>query len=172
MVVLMHVLVATDGTLDIPLATKMVARLAGEAGRVTVFTVVEVPRQVLSDLRSASTRHADPAHLDVSFRREQAGDLATGSWIGDDAFVEQYVNRVVASRTTDLVAALQEAGVDATAVGVEGESAAQSVLEAASEYDPDLLCVGTHGLGRFEGLLGSLTTKLARLAPCPVLLLR
>ncbi len=168
----MHVLVATDGTLDTTLATKMVARLAGETGRVTVFTVVEVPRQILSDLRSASTRHADPATVDVAFRREQAGDLATGDWIGDDAFVAQYVKRVVMSRTTALVDALQAAGVEATAVGVEGESAARSVLEAASKYKPDVLCVGTHGVGRFEGLLGSLTTKLARLAPCPVLLLR
>jgi nucleotide-binding universal stress UspA family protein len=168
----MHVLVATDGTLDTTLTAKMVASLAGEEGRVTVFTAVEVPRQILSDLRSASTRHADPATLDVAFRREQAGDLATGHWIGDDAFVAQYVKRVVASRTTDLVAALQAEGVDVTAVGVEGESAARSVLEAVTEHDPDLLCVGTHGLGRFEGLLGSLSTKLARLAPCPVLLLR
>ncbi len=168
----MHVLVATDGTLDTTRTATTVARLAGEAGRVTVFTAVEVPRQILTDLRSASTRHADPATVDVAYRREQAGDLATGSWIGDDAFVDQYVKRVVASRTTDLVAELKAEGVDVTAVGVEGESAARSVLEAVSEYDPDVLCVGTHGLGRFEGLLGSLSTKLARLAPCSVLLLR
>ncbi len=168
----MHVLVATDGTLDTALTAKTVARLAGDAGRVTVFTVVEVPRQILSDLRSASTRHADPANVDVAYRREQAADLATGSWIGDDAFIEQYVNRVVTSRTADLVAELKAAGADVTAVGVEGESAARSVLEAVSEYDPDVLCVGTHGMGRFEGRLGSLSTKLARLAPCSVLLLR
>jgi nucleotide-binding universal stress UspA family protein len=168
----MHVLVATDGTLDTTLTAAIVSRLAGETGSVTVFTAVEVPRQILSDLRSASTRHEDPATVDVAYRREQAGDLATGSWIGDDAFVEQYVNRVVASRTADLVAALTETGVNVKAVGVEGESAARSVLEAVSAYGPDVLCVGTHGLGRFEGLLGSLSTKLARLAPCPVLLLR
>ena len=84
----------------------------------------------------------------------------------------QYVDRVVASRTAALVAEVKAAGVDVVATGVEGESAARSVLEAVSEHKPDLLCVGTHGLGRFEGLLGSLSTKLARLAPCPVLLLR
>ena len=62
----MHVLVATDGTLDITLAATMAARLAGETGRVTVFTAVEVPRQILSDLRSASSPDADPAHAGVA----------------------------------------------------------------------------------------------------------
>jgi nucleotide-binding universal stress UspA family protein len=168
----MHVLVATDGTLDITRTAQIAGRLAGQTGRVTVFTAVEVPRQILSDLRSASTRHADPATLDVAFRREQAGDLATGHWIGDDAFVAQYVKRVVSTRTTDLVAALQADGVDVVAIGVEGESASRSVLEAVGEHQPDVLCVGTHGQGRFEGLLGSLSTKLARLAPCSVFLIR
>lgn len=168
----MHVLVATDGTLDTALTATMVARLAGETGRVTVFTAVEVPRQILTDLRSASTRHEDPAHVDVAYRREQAGDLATGSWIGDDAFISQYVDRVTASRTAGLVAVLKEAGVEVVVSGVEGESASRSVLEAVGQHQPDVLCVGTHGLGRFEGMLGSLSTKLARLAPCPVLLLR
>ncbi|MFA9566377.1 MAG: universal stress protein [Acidimicrobiales bacterium] len=32
--------------------------------------------------------------------------------------------------------------------------------------------MGTHGLGRFEGLLGSISTKLARRAGCSVLLVR
>lgn len=168
----MHVLVATDGTLDTTLTATMVSRLAGETGRVTVFTVVEVPRRILSDMRSASTRHADPATVDVAYRREQAGDLATGSWIGDDAFIAQYVDRVVASRTTELVAALQASGVDAVASGVEGENAARLVLDSVGKLDPDVLVVGTHGLGRFEGLLGSMSTKLARQAPCPVLLVR
>lgn len=78
----------------------------------------------------------------------------------------------MASRAAALVAELKAAGVDVIAAGIEGDSAARSVLEAVSKHRPDLLCVGTHGLGRFEGLLGSLSTKLARLAPCPILFLR
>ena len=58
------------------------------------------------------------------------------------------------------------------AVGIEGENASRSVLEAVNDHAPDVLCVGTRGLGLFEGLLGSVSTKLARLAPCSVLLLR
>jgi nucleotide-binding universal stress UspA family protein len=168
----MHVLVATDGTLDTERTAVLAARLAGDAGRVTVFTAVEVPRQILNDLRAASGPEPDPANVDVSYRREQAGEAPAGSWIGDDAFVQNYVNRVVATRTSQLVDVLAAAGVEVAAVGCEGESAARCVLDAVSELDPDVLCLGTHGLGRFEGLLGSLSTKLARLAPCPVLLIR
>lgn len=168
----MHVLVATDGTLDPTRAAPFAARLAGPGGRVTVFTAVEVPRQILSDLRAASVPDADPANRDVEYRRTQSNDERAGSWIGDDAFVQLYVNRVVASRTASMVEALQAEGVEATGAGREGESAARTVLEAVKEHDIDVLCIGTLGLGRFEGLLGSISTKLARLAPCPVMLIR
>jgi nucleotide-binding universal stress UspA family protein len=168
----MHVLVATDGSLDTARTAKIVARLADETGRVTVFTAVEVPRQILHDLRSASAVEMDTTGIDVEYRRERAGDATPDSWIGDDAFIELYVKRVVETRTAELVAELKAAGVEVTAVGVEGENAARCVLDAVSEHNPDLLCIGTHGVGLFEGRLGSLSTKLARLAPCPVLLLR
>ena len=66
--------------------------------------------------------------------------------------------------------AIAKAGVEV--VGVESESAARGVLNAITAQAPDIVCIGTHGMGRFEGLLGSLSTKIARLAPCPVLLIR
>ena len=92
--------------------------------------------------------------------------------MGDDAVVAQYVNSKVEGRIAELAAALEAAGVEHTVVGEEGESAARSVLEAAKTHSVDVLCIGTHGLGRFEGLLGSLSTKVARLAPCSVVLVR
>lgn len=168
----MHVMVATDGSLEVEQATTLVARLAGDTGRVTVCTVVEVPRQILDEMRSAAAPPPDPIDVDVEYRRTQAGDTPAGSWVGDDAFVEMYVNRVVATRTSELVAALETAGVDVEVLGIEGESASRSVLEAVNEHSPDVLCVGTHGAGLFEGLLGSLSTKIARLAPCTVMLIR
>jgi len=168
----MHVMIATDGSLDPKQTAALAASVAGAGGRVTVFTVVEVPRRLLSELRAASAPAAVPAEIDVAYRRTQAEDAPVGHWVGDDAFVENYVHRVVATRTDELVAELEALGVDADVVGAEGESASRSVLEAVKDREPDVLCVGTHGDGRFEGLLGSLSTKLARLAPCPVLLIR
>ena len=102
----------------------------------------------------------------------QAGNAAAGSWVGDDAFVANYVNRVVATRTSALVAELEAAGATVEVFGIEGENASRSVLEAVNVHSPEVLCVGTHGAGLFEGLLGSLSTKIARLAPCSVLLIR
>lgn len=168
----MHVLVATDGTLDAQRTAPFAARLAGEGGRVTVFTAVEVPRQILLDLRAASAPDPDPANVDVEYRRQQAADAPMGSWIGDDAFVAMYVKRVVANRTVAIVTELESLGVEASGAGLEGENAARTVLDAVTELEADVLCIGTLGLGRFEGLLGSISTKLARLAPCPVMLIR
>lgn len=168
----MHVMVATDGSLDADQTAELVARLAGEGGRVTVCTAVEVPRQLLNELRRAAAPAPDPADLDIEYRRTQAGDTPAGDWVGDDAFVEQYVRRVVATRTDELVAALAATGIDVEVLGVEGENASRSILEVVTEHEPEVLCVGTRGLGLFEGLLGSVSTKLARLAPCSVLLIR
>ena len=167
----MHVMVATDGSLDAEKVAAMAASLAGESGRVTVFTVVEVPRQLLEDLRSAASEPGG-ADIDVEHRLTQAGNSAPGNWVGDDAFVANYVKRITTTRTSEVLGNLEARGVDCEVIGVEGESASRSVLEAVKEHAPDVLCIGTHGLGRFEGLLGSLSTKVARLAPCPVLIVR
>ena len=170
----MYVMVATDGSLDTDQTAVLASRIAGRDGRVTVCTVVEVPRQILNEMRRAAAPEPDlsDVEVDVEYRRTQATDTAGGSWIGDDAFVENYVGRVVATRTDDLVAALEASGVAVDVLGLEGENASRSVLEAVTEHAPDVLIVGTHGIGLFEGLLGSLSTKIARLAPCSVLLLR
>ena len=41
-----------------------------------------------------------------------------------------------------------------------------------AKHQPDVLCLGTRGIGLFEGLLGSVSTKVVRLATCSVLLVR
>jgi nucleotide-binding universal stress UspA family protein len=170
----MHVMVATDGKLDAKKAADIAGRLAGSDGRVTVFTAVEVPRQMLEDMRAATGNSAveSARDLDVEYRRDQADDGPPTRWVGDDVVVARYVSRCVANRTAELVAELEAAGVAHTVVGEEGENAARSVLDAAQSHSVDVLCIGTHGLGRFEGLLGSLSTKVARLAPCSVVLVR
>jgi nucleotide-binding universal stress UspA family protein len=167
----MHVMIGTDGSLD-PVATlAAAARLAGEDGRITVLTVVEVPRAMLDDMRHAAADGDNPGR-DVEFRTSQPAADPITRWVGDDVVVARYVDSQVRSRTADLVAALDSAGVAHEVVGVEGEDAARTVLEQVTEGEVDYLLIGTHGLGRFEGLLGSTSTKLARRAPCSVVLVR
>lgn len=170
----MHVMIATDGSLDASKTALLASKLASDGGRVTVLTVIEIPRGLLEDMRSAwgDAPSALAGGFGVEFQKDQAADPSPTKWVGDDAIVERYVSRTVAKRTSELATALDATGVEYSVVGVEGEKAARSVLEIAKKDDVDILCVGTHGLGRFEGLLGSTSTKIARLSPCSVVLVR
>lgn len=170
----MHVMIATDGSVDADKTTEIVARLSGDDGTVTVYSVVEVPRGLLNDMRAAAGASADPNANDTSveYRTSQAGDPTPSGWIGDDAVITRYVNNKVRDRTSELIGKLEAAGVEHTVIGVEGENAARSVLDAVTAHHVDMLCIGTHGLGRFEGLLGSISTKICRRATCPVVLIR
>ncbi|MFV2040033.1 MAG: universal stress protein, partial [Acidimicrobiales bacterium] len=153
---------------------KIAATLTGEDGRVTVFTVVVVPRGLLNEMRGAAADSAADREreLTAEYRSTQADNPPVSHWAGDDAVVSRYVNRKVTDRTTELATELEALGVEYKVIGEEGEDAAQSVLVATRTLSADAVCIGTHGLGRFEGLLGSLSTKVARLAPCSVVLIR
>lgn len=167
-------MIATDGSVDPKRTAEIVAKLAADGGRVTVFTVVEVPRGMLAEMRAAASSPADEKAREVSveYRTTQADTPPTHSWVGDDAVVDRYVSSKVESRTAELAAELTATGVEHSVIGVEGENAARAVLEAAEVHEVDVICMGTHGLGRFEGLLGSLSTKVSRLAHCSVVLVR
>ncbi|MEQ1758007.1 MAG: universal stress protein [Vicinamibacterales bacterium] len=55
--------------------------------------------------------------------------------------------------------------------GVDGPHAA--ITQCARESGIELIVMGKHGLGRVERMLGgSVTEKVLRLAPCPVLVVR
>jgi nucleotide-binding universal stress UspA family protein len=61
------------------------------------------------------------------------------------------------------------AGVPVDAVAVEG-GAARTIVEWAQALPADLIVLGTHGRSGFERLmLGSVTERVLRKAPCPVL---
>lgn len=50
---------------------------------------------------------------------------------------------------------------------------AEEIMEAARDFDTDLILIGTHGYkGWRKALLGSTAQKVVRDAPCPVLVVR
>ena len=168
----MHVLVATDGQLNPAAVTRFSAPLAGDTGTVTVLTVIEVPRALLQELQGHFSDQQPPTlHMTDSETVTSTPAERPRSWPGDDAIIEQYLDSKMNERCEPVVAALKSAGVDAAAKVVEGQ-AARGILDAAADLDVDLIVVGSHGLGLFEGLLGSTGTKVTRLAKRPVLLLR
>jgi nucleotide-binding universal stress UspA family protein len=170
----MHVLVATDGTLDPDTTTSFATALAGPGGSITVVTVVEINRNLLRDLRVLfGERHVDSSHQDAEYvgMTRNGGSTVGADWPGDDEMLARYLSDQKESRTGPLVAALTAAGASPDVRVVEGE-AAPSIVATAEEVGADVMCVGSRGHGLFDGFLGSTSTKLARRSPTPVLIIR
>ncbi|MEZ4365484.1 MAG: universal stress protein [Kofleriaceae bacterium] len=78
------------------------------------------------------------------------------------------------TRLTELLADEAKVAADLGAIGVETElldgDAAHEVVRVAEERDVDLIVVGTHGRhGLSRAILGSVSDKIIRTAPCAVL---
>ncbi len=170
----MNIVIATDGNLDAEVAADLTARLTGPDDSVSVVTVVEVPRTLLEDLRGFYRTPPPKARIDEDHEyvgQPTAGTL-TSQWPGDDAMIARYIADKAEKRTGPLVAALRQRGVEPNVISKESDAPARVILDLAAEVKADLLCIGTIGQGRFEGLLGSTGNKIARLAPCSVVLIR
>ena len=168
----MHVLVATDGQLDAAAVAKFSAPLAGPDGKVTVLTVIEVPRAMLQELQNHFSDQPPPTlRMEDSEHITADPPEAPRSWPGDDAIIDQYLDNKRVDICEPLVATLQETGVATASIVVEGP-ADKGILSTAEELDVDVIVIGPRGMGFFEGLLGSTGTKVTRLAKRPVLLLR
>ncbi len=71
-----------------------------------------------------------------------------------------------------VVERLEKEGVEARAVGLEGNPSV-AIVDYLKQSVPSLVCMTTHGLSGFPRiLLGSVAESVVRNAPCPVLLRR
>lgn len=170
----MHVLVATDGSMDAQRAAEFAIALAGSDGKVTVMTVVRVPRTLVADLRA---RFGETAPAVVDIDAEYVGPTVVGGstphgWPGDDAVIAQYLGDKRIEFCRPIVEAIRAGGGSAESTVKEGDDVADDVLATATELGADVIVVGSHGHGGFQGLLGSTGSKIARRATCPVLVIR
>jgi nucleotide-binding universal stress UspA family protein len=79
------------------------------------------------------------------------------------------IRRAALDRLDDTAQKVREAGIDVTSDLMLGIPS-QSILEAASEEDADLVIMGTRGLSGVEHLLlGSTAERVVQRARCPVL---
>ncbi|MGE3955477.1 MAG: universal stress protein [Vicinamibacterales bacterium] len=73
------------------------------------------------------------------------------------------------SRLHQWLAPVRAAGVMGDVMAVDGNTPASRIVEVAGRIDADLIVLGTHGRSGFDRLLlGSVTEKVVRTAPCPV----
>lgn len=117
----------------------------------------------------------DLAHkLDATVHALAVGDvnLAEVSSIGIPPRSKEDVTDVAAEWADELVEAAQTAGLEAEAVVRTGIPAAE-IADYATELEPEMIVMGTAGRSGFERqILGSVTDKVVRTAPVPVVTVR
>ena len=176
----MDILIASDGTLDAEAAAATVQRLYEEGDTVTAMTVLHFPREFLesygqiagvqevTDLAEA----VGPGILNFASGAIAAERLATKATRIDVPAI-QYFEAAAANRLDPLLDALKARGFQAEKVWYKTEGrTASEILQAADKLGADLLIIGSHGYGRFEGLLGATGTKIVRRAESDVLILK
>ncbi len=123
----MHVLIATTGVLSPEPAVEFSRHLVGEVGRITVTTVIEVPRGFLDTLRSEGWHP-----LTEEYENED----------GDDAVMQRYVEERGRRLTEPICAALRSAGFESDAVYREGDDPALAISQLAEEVGADVVLLG------------------------------
>ncbi len=169
----MHVLVATDGNLDPEAVAEFATPMALSEGMVTVLTVIAIPRRLISDLRGVFGERAAPhvdGDADYVGMTTDTGSPPTG-WPGDAEMINRYLASKEEQRCAPIAAALESRGVAAETSVIESEKISKTIIAEANRLGAGLLIVGSHGEGRFEGMLGSTGVKIARHSTCPLLLI-
>jgi len=118
-----HVLIATSGVLSAEPAVEFTRRLLGQHGRVTLITVIEVPRAFLEGLDAA------------------AGQSSTSDEHREHAVARYLEER--GRRTVESVRiALETARIPSDVRFLEGNDAATAISNAAADLGADLVIVG------------------------------
>ena len=140
-----RILLGEDGSKSAAAAADTIRRWSALHGApIRVVSVADVDPQWNPWLRGAEMRAAQAATTANMHERQQA-----------------------LSRST--AAALEKAGLVAEGV-VEDGNPAHRLVEAAVNWDSDLIVVGTHGQGGLGPLIGSVARAVLYHAPCSVLL--
>ena len=126
----MHVLIATTGALSPDPTVNFTTHLLGDAGQVSVTTVIEVPRSFLEQLR------------DEGWHPLGSHEADTGLDIEDDAVIGRYVEERGRRLTDPVMNALRAAGIEAKTIYLEGADPAVSISELANDIDADVVVLG------------------------------
>lgn len=140
---------ATDGSEEARWAGEMLLTLPlPQTADVTILTAIEVPHPPFTSLNPMA---------------RQAYNAALGMW--------QREAEGAASKALGVAREALAGGVASLTTRVQQGPAAAAIIEAAEAWGADLIAVGSHGLCSVKDfLLGSVSQKVVRYAPCSVLL--
>ncbi len=161
----MQIIIATDGDLNPEATAELAGRLYEEGDVVTVVTVIEVPRTLLTELPVVLSNAAPQVHIDEDheYVGQPTGGTLSPQWPGDDAMIARYVADQKTKRTNPMKGALESKGIQPVVVADESDSPSSALLRLVEDSKPiSSSSAPTAGAG-FEGLLSSTGTKLARL---------
>ncbi len=125
----MHVLIATTGVLSPGPVVQFTASLLGNGGRVTVTTVIEVPRSFLEDLSSDDWHPLSDADAPPDTGKQEA-------------LITKYVEERGRRLTEPIVAALRAQGITSTSRFLDGNDPAVAISGLAEDIDADLVILG------------------------------
>jgi len=153
-----RIVIATAGVLSPEPVARFAERLAGSDGRVCVITVIEVPRSFLDEIRSEQWH--------------PMSEEGTAAWSSEeDAVIARYVEERGGRLTEPLLAALAARGVEGEVRYLEGEDPAATIIEAAEDFDADLLVMGATKQLFDESHWESVSTRVLRDSRRPVLVI-
>ena len=128
-------------------------------------------RALIWAMRQAAAEHAALTVLAV---RPEPVRPATGIYWGVHAYPEDSHNADVARKAVGQIVEQAKSEIGETApqvtVNVVTGNPAQELISAS--HDADLVVVGSRGNGGFAWLLGSVSSKVAHHAACPVVIIR
>ena len=124
----MHILIATTGALPAASAVEFTARLLRDGGKVTVTTVIEVPRGFLEELGDGDW------HPLVADDETPPAD--------EDALSRRYVEERGHKLTEPIASGLHAAGLDPDIRYLEGDDPAKQISVLADEIHADLVMLG------------------------------
>ena len=115
---------ATDGTVDPQGAARYAAQPPEKTGRITVLTVIEIPRGLLSDLRRVMGEQATPRSTEMIEYVDQPsrGSAPPRSWPGDDAIIERYLADKRVEYTQPIIREIDDSRLSADGLVVEVET--------------------------------------------------
>jgi nucleotide-binding universal stress UspA family protein len=111
---------------------------------------------------------AEPADLYLAGNEPDSMGLAADPQLVRDSLAQRF--HAEHRQVQEIAERLRKAGLDATALFVEG-AAVETILWEASKLDVDMIVVGSHGRGKmYKLLLGSVSEGILHGSECPVLI--